>query len=468
MRLEREKEKLEKPGPPTFSGDDSVRRLYGEVYSLWNRNETVAAAEKWESFLRDTARLESFSKHDQIKAWNLAFGIFFELGNAAGMHLAVERMRDRADCHADTIRNGLLFSLWLFNQGQYEEGDRRLKDVCIPSDSPHAALQRQYWHARFLEARNDPGARDAYLQLAAVRVPTYYSFLAQFRLDKRGMLPAFPDRKEARVVEISINSKEDEWLSRAEQLLRVDARKDASRFLGAVSGSLRSRVSEDTLPALLYTAQMLHGSGHHLEAFRIYSDLIPIWTQRDLPADLAPSRGLVEAMFPRPYASAVEPIAHYWKVDSNLIYAIMRQESAFNPLATSSADARGLLQLMPAVARQLAKQWGFARHFQDRTLYMGDVNLRLAVFHLSQAQAVSPNLISTIAAYNAGVRRVAGWWQRWGNYPPDLFVEFIPVPETQNYVKLVLRNYLYYRILKTGEPVPDAILAPYGSTSPVL
>ena len=88
-------------------------------------------------------------------------------------------------------------------------------------------------------------------------------------------------------------------------------------------------------------------------------------------------------------------------------------------------------------------------HFQLlHFVFRGNENLKLAIFHLHQLQTVAPHPALVAASYNAGINRVGTWWKRSGRYPLDVFVELVPVNETRNYIKLVLRNYLYYKGLK--------------------
>ena len=144
----------------------------------------------------------------------------------------------------------------------------------------------------------------------------------------------------------------------------------------------------------------------------------------------------------------MEWLAHEWNIDPDFTYAIMRQESAFNPGALSMAHARGLMQLMPALAKTVSRAWGYQAFYNDKMLFIARENLKLASFHLYKLGTVAPNLVLTAAAYNAGLSRTYSWWRKYGSLPLDAFVEYIPIRETRNYVKLVLRNFIYYKALE--------------------
>ena len=159
-------------------------------------------------------------------------------------------------------------------------------------------------------------------------------------------------------------------------------------------------------------------------------------------------------MFPRPYQDKVSWLAKEWNIDEDFIYSIMRQESAFNPGAVSATDARGLMQMMPSLARSLSQSWRYHPYSTDKVLFQAEENLKLSTYHLHQLQLLAPHYALMAASYNAGLKRTSRWWQKFGDQPLDIFVEFIPVSETRNYVKLVLRNFLYYKALRTQSSIP--------------
>jgi soluble lytic murein transglycosylase len=131
-------------------------------------------------------------------------------------------------------------------------------------------------------------------------------------------------------------------------------------------------------------------------------------------------------------------------LDPHLLAALIRQESTFRTAVVSGAGAQGLMQLMPATARELARRVGIP--WDERFLSVGPVNLHLGATHLaSLMRTYRGDVIAALAAYNAGGRPVA----RWLRYPeandPPMFVERIPYVETRGYVRSVLRNWALYQ-----------------------
>jgi soluble lytic murein transglycosylase len=133
-------------------------------------------------------------------------------------------------------------------------------------------------------------------------------------------------------------------------------------------------------------------------------------------------------------------------LDPVLVAALIRQESNFNPLATSPAGARGLMQLMPDVGRSLATAKGIGAWNPDM-LYEAATNIKLGTIHLSALMRKYPEVVKALAAYNAGESRVEKWSTKAGAADPEVFTERIPFVETRDYVRTILRNRAYYQAL---------------------
>jgi soluble lytic murein transglycosylase len=146
------------------------------------------------------------------------------------------------------------------------------------------------------------------------------------------------------------------------------------------------------------------------------------------------------------------PFARHARVERALIHAIIRQESEFDPRAVSRSNARGLMQLLPSTARQMARSirqpYGYARLTEDPKY-----NISLGSAYLDYLlKRFRGDYVLTIASYNAGPNRVKQWIAANGD-PRDKtinlldWMELIPVGETRNYVQRVLENLAVYRAL---------------------
>jgi len=157
-------------------------------------------------------------------------------------------------------------------------------------------------------------------------------------------------------------------------------------------------------------------------------------------------RWLLEAYLPLPSRLAVERAAKAAGVPPWLLAGVVRQESAWNPVARSAAGAVGLTQIMPGTAPEIAR-WGRRRDLLGRSLTDPDVNLTLGAFHLAQWFGVYRSWTVAIACHNAGERRVRETWEKAGRRAGPEFVEAIEIPETWDYVHRVVLWAEGYRLL---------------------
>ncbi len=133
-------------------------------------------------------------------------------------------------------------------------------------------------------------------------------------------------------------------------------------------------------------------------------------------------------------------------LDPILVASLIRQESLWNPRATSGPGARGLMQLMPSVGKRIAESKGISP-WDPSMLYQPAINIELGTSHLSGLVRRYPNVVRVLAAYNAGESRVAKWATKAGADDPEIFTERIPFVETRDYVRIILRNRAYYEAL---------------------
>ena len=160
----------------------------------------------------------------------------------------------------------------------------------------------------------------------------------------------------------------------------------------------------------------------------------------------------INTVFPLPYLTSIEKLSTKYNVPIELILGIARQESTFVTSERSWADAFGLMQIIPEKATELSNKYGIPYHdFND--LYNPDINLEMGAVTLKELrEAFNFNFVQSVAAYNASQNSISIWEKERfnGNYLE--FIENIPYEETQNYVKLVFRNFIIYkRILSKTE-----------------
>jgi soluble lytic murein transglycosylase len=175
--------------------------------------------------------------------------------------------------------------------------------------------------------------------------------------------------------------------------------------------------------------------------------------------------GYYTLRFPLARQDGVVQQAEAAGIDPAWAYGILRQESAWMSDAQSGADARGLMQLVPGTAAEVARRNGLPWD-GGNTLYDPTVNIELGTRYLAQMAGRfngAPWLAS--AAYNAGAGRVNQWLDARGTLPPDLFVATIPFKETREYVARVMYYSAIYdwRLHGTAAPISTR-MTPIGQT----
>lgn len=284
----------------------------------------------------------------------------------------------------------------------------------------------EYWQARASADAGDTVGAAAHFRNAAAYPTAFYGQLAIARLGGRTLPLAQPAPASADV--------------RA----RFESRElvQAIRHLTAIGESERTgvfyRALADTLTdpsEIALVARMAEENGLHTYALQV--------------GKAAAARGLPVDVLAYPTA-AIPASAKLSNVEKPMVYAIARQESAFNANAVSGAGARGLLQMMPATAKETAKAVGLP-YSKARLTSDPSYNATLGAAHLaSLVDRFGGSYVMMFAAYNAGGRRVDAWVNAHGD-PRDPkvdvvnWIELIPFTETRNYVQRIMENMQVYR-----------------------
>ncbi|MCB1426905.1 MAG: lytic transglycosylase domain-containing protein [Zhengella sp.] len=298
------------------------------------------------------------------------------------------------------------------------------------ADGPISNARAQYWLGRAIEA-GAAGDATAHFRRAAQHGTTFYGQLASARLGMKQIDIAPPAA-----------DTHDRKLFAARPAVQAIGRLEEAGHgwrAGILYRDLAGELESPGEIALL--AGMAESRGDHHTALRI--------------GKIAAGRGLDVGGLAHPMG-AIPDDAAIEAGDKALAYAIARQESEFNTGAVSHAGARGLLQLMPGTAREMAGQVGLA-YSGERLTSDPAYNATLGAAYLTQQlERFSGSYILTFIAYNAGPRRAAQWIERYGDprgMPVDAvidWVERIPYGETRNYVQRVMENLQVYKQRLTG------------------
>lgn len=287
----------------------------------------------------------------------------------------------------------------------------------MPADE--AASERwRYWQGRAWRALGDVRGEDALRALARER--SYYGFLAADHAGTPYMLRDLPTDTDAATLEAVQQDpaarRAREWLALGRS---VEARREWDRLV-ARSGTAEQRAA----------AVLAHRWDWHDAAIR--------------SAAAARSWDDLALRFPLAHPEPVRVAANQSALPASRIYAVIRQESAFMHDVRSSAGALGLMQLMPATAREVARRANIP-HAGTRDLINPTHNLRLGSLYMARLeQQYRGHTVLATAAYNAGPGRVRGWLPASNAMDSDLWIELVPFNETRGYLRAVLAYQIIY------------------------
>jgi soluble lytic murein transglycosylase len=300
------------------------------------------------------------------------------------------------------------------------------------SSTPITQGRALYWLGRAAEARGDRQGAQNWYQAGAAHWQTFYGQLAAEKAGATTLtLPGEPTP-----------SPEDVNRFEGNEVVR------ATRILGQIGEKNLMRVFayhlDDTLPSPYDLSQLfdlMQGYGDQFGSMMV--------------GRAASQRGFVmpERMYPIRLPQQVPGMA-----PNEFALAITRQESSFDPLVRSGADARGMMQLLPATAQGVARRMG--RAFSAEQLWDPEINMTLGSYHLGELMnnfGGSPLLAAV--GYNAGPARPPQWTARCGDprqaqVDPIDFIECAPFTETRNYMMRVMENMQVYRARLNGGSAP--------------
>jgi soluble lytic murein transglycosylase len=298
----------------------------------------------------------------------------------------------------------------------------------IATMPPTASAQPDwtYWQARALAAqgRSDE-ARAHYLKIAGQ--PNFYGNLADEEL---GRVVEVPPRAAAPSIEELALAAANPGLQRALALFRVDMRVEGVREW---VWSLRGMDDRTLLAAAEFAKR------HE------------VWDRAINTADRTQTQHNFSLRYIAPFSDRVLPKADELALNNGWVYGLMRQESRFIMNAKSSVGAKGLMQLMPATAKWVAKKINLSNFHPARVTEM-DTNVTLGTHYMKMVlESLDNHPVLASAAYNAGPGR-ARKWRAERPLEGAIYAETIPFSETRDYVKKVMSNAVYYNTLFEGKP----------------
>jgi soluble lytic murein transglycosylase len=301
-------------------------------------------------------------------------------------------------------------------------------------------IQALYWRGRALEVMQDPRRAAKAYRLILQTAPDqhYYWFRAREHLGRlsKKRLPPLPA---VDGVSRPVTGSNTLRARKARALHALGLDDDAVEEY-----SEEIRTHPEDRRALAETCRAFLDLERYDKAVWLAGQILrPLFVQEN---GRVPVRDFWRCLYPRGPWSLVREQATRQSLDPFLVTALIREESAFAPRAVSRAGARGLMQLMPQTAQQVAREHNLAP--EPAPLESPDVNIQLGTIHLADLIRDNGGSLSlAVAGYNAGQQQVRRWRDRFGVTDEEEFTEDIPYAETRNYVKRVLGSYLRYASL---------------------
>jgi soluble lytic murein transglycosylase len=308
-----------------------------------------------------------------------------------------------------------------------------------------------YWAGRAHEKRGESTQADSRMRLVyADYANSYYGRLAERQLARRGDLAA--EHSDVRRVSSPQMPLPEVKPIQTEPLIRLLL---ANEMYDDALAELRhaQRASGNSARIDATIAWVYNRKGELRRAIslmrRTYPQFLTAGGQQ-LPAEV------LQIIFPLVYWDWIRKYSAQRDLDPYVVAALVAQESTFDAGVRSSANAWGLMQLVPSTGRKLARSVGL--RFTNASLTNPEINIRLGTLYFSQLVNQFGGTYYALASYNAGDSRVIKWKSERPGLDEDEFIDDIPFPETQNYVKRVLGTAEdYRRLYPDGSTIPRTI-----------
>ncbi|UJF24706.1 transglycosylase SLT domain-containing protein [Suttonella sp. R2A3] len=277
----------------------------------------------------------------------------------------------------------------------------------------------QYWLGKASERLGQDAQSRAHYQKAATQ-RDFFGFLAA---EKLGQPYAFNDRSIAAnpTVRARVMAKPEAWRMLSFARMGLD-----NRALNEWQGLLKGLNEQERQQAAMVASDL----NWHIQAIVTLADL-KYWDA-------------LSTRFPLEYETKIRALATQHNLSPATIYAIIRKESIFQPTIKSPAGALGLMQVMPATARDTARRYGIS-YSGSQSLMDVNTNLTIGTQYLSDRLNEFGHLAYAAAAYNAGPHRARRWLSGHPGLPLDEWIAQIPFVETRDYVKRVLEYEKVYQ-----------------------
>jgi soluble lytic murein transglycosylase len=317
-----------------------------------------------------------------------------------------------------------------------------LELLSLNPSANHRAQLSQLLGVAYLQAGNQERARETFHEVIATRPLSFAALAAAARLRSMG-LPVPQELQPPEPEDERVQSPlEIQLPPRAQQLIELGLDNDAEAEL-VTTNPFEAYTPRSGEAACLTLGRLSTAKERYRRGQKVIREKA---VQR---VSTPSTHWAWECLYPTPYATSVKQAAARRGVEPSLVWAVMRQESAFDPVVASPAAAHGLMQIIEPTARSLARDLGV--EYSKAQLLTPAYNIELGATYLGKLlERYDGQVALAAAAYNAGPGAASRWLETAPNLPLDLFVARILYDETRNYVQRVVGNWARYRYLEGG------------------
>jgi soluble lytic murein transglycosylase len=414
-------------------------------FSLFRQKKYSKAAEVFKEANNIYWQVRSLYRIGEKKAFNSALGELLKSGDKRAGRILIsiasdQRREGKIEEALKTYQNVIEQypsrtedALWGIGWTYFLTGEyKRAANIFTRLYATYDEIRYLYWKARSLEADGED-AGSIYHAIMEKGL-NFYSIMSYIRTGgamEESHAPETPKFSGIFTTQGKRFTVTPQKNDRIEALLDLGFRKEALSALIYVSKHLSS------IDDLLYICSKFQELGEYKYSVRLAVKVPYI-------EEFHPFQ------YPFAYQDIVETLSERYNVDPELVFSVAREESRFDPEASSMAGALGLMQVMPQTAYRLNNNLRLDVHSPRGILDVKN-NFHFGIYLLSDLIKEFGSYSYALAAYNAGRDNVRKWLQNGNHKSADEFIEDIPYPETRNYVKKVITTFFEYkRISSTG------------------
>ncbi len=385
-----------------------------------------------------------------------------DLDNAA---ITWQRMMDEYPSSELSYRGLFLAGISYYRLGKFEEAQTVFQRVLVLGTIPSEKAKAYLWLGKTFAALEKPEDAKIAWQLAETADPTdYYSIRAGELI--KGQAPLIIEEGIDLGYDLELEKPEAiAWLKTTfklpedidlnglgdlktnQHILRMSNFYDLGLFKEAITEAelLRSELQSDVVNSFRLM-NFLVEKNLYQPAIYTSRNILTLAGMDELSSLTAPIY-FTHIRFGAYFREMIVTIANDYEIPPLLLYALIRQESMFNPFISSSAGASGLSQIMPDTGAENVNLLNWPDNYDTRDLLLGKVNLTLGAFYLDRMRTyLSGNIQAALAAYNAGPGN-SETWLALSNGDPDLFLEVLRVSETQDYLMQITEFLNIYKLV---------------------